>query len=370
MNGRGTGQASPGIELLRQIGTPFDTGQRYALPLESEALFGHAFKNRIGLLYLKNLKDSGRLENLAPEYEKLAYREAQTKLTAARAGSVLDGLHVDYVLFKTMRPFPATPNDVDIICLGGRRDYERAVRAFFDLGYRNLAGPAPMQILFVDPRGLAGKGVDAHKKGGIYYVDLYRAPSADYFVYIDPAKLRGETVRMKIDGLDGHRTSVLKPEVELAAILMHSVFPEKTFTLELFYTICRWLKEFDGRQMERFVRFSVENHIRFPVRACFTIAVVLHREAFGFVPAELERVAGELGGIYGPEASAFRAGGLDGPYHFLLSSFYLAFLRKLWDPASMRSLAVQGWHMLSPRFAAGVFRSLWRRTANGDYHQV
>ncbi len=363
---------NPSLELLRQIGTPFDPRQRYAAPAESTGLFEHAFKNRIGLLYLKNLKDSGCLEDLDPEYEKLAFREAQTKLTAARAGRVLDDLKVDYVLFKTMRPFPATPNDVDIVCLGDRRDYERAARAFFGLGYRNLAGPAPMQTLFVDPRGFNGNGerVDAHKKGGIYYVDLYRAPSADYFVYIDPGKLRQEAVRMNIDAADGYQASVLRPEIELASILMHSVFPEKTFTLELFYTICHWLNGFGARQKERFVRFSLENHIRFPVRACFTLAVVLHREAFGFVPGELEQVIGELGGMYGPEASSFSSGGMNGPYHFLASSFCLAFLRKLPDPASQRSLAVQGLHMMDPRFAAGVFKSLWRHMTTGSYHQV
>ena len=63
------------IKLLRVIGSPFAPDREAELPenkQEALELYNYAIKNKIGLLYLEALKDSGKLEEFesnAFEYE-------------------------------------------------------------------------------------------------------------------------------------------------------------------------------------------------------------------------------------------------------------------------------------------------------------
>jgi len=353
------------LKLIRQIGTPFEPDRVYAEPEECKAIYKYAFKNRIALLYLLGLKKSGRLDGLVGKYEELDFRSKETMVTAARAARVLNDIDVSYVIFKTIRPYPATPNDVDILCLDDSNNYRKAVKAFFDSGYVNLAGIAPMQISFADTRG--GQLLNSDKIGGIYYVDLYKAPAVDYFIYLDPDKLKDEIVYSK---LNGHSAKVLKPEIELPAILMHSVFPENTYTLELFYSICYCLAVFDKRQTDNFVNFSIKSNIAFPVRVCLCLTALLHYEAFGYIPDVLSKTLKAVGGGCPREVSAFRAKDMSTPYKFLPSTFWSAFFRKLKEAPSLKSLGVQGVHMLNPVFLKDFSVSLYRKLTKQTYNQV
>jgi hypothetical protein len=353
------------LKLLRQIGTPFETGKKYDEPEESEDVYNYAFKNRIGILYLLKLKNSDCLEKLKTEYENLSFRAKETMVTAAKAGKILSEAGIDYVIFKTIRPYPATPNDVDIVCLDGKVGYKKATDALFKAGYFTFQKDAPMQILFSDPHGMGSATWD--KKGGIYYVDLYKAPAVDYFIYLDPEKMRNEIVFME---LDGFQVKVLRPEVELAAILMHSVFPEKTFTLELFYSISYSFSNFDKKQIEKFLEFSRKNNFVFPVRICLTLTSLLHTEAFGYVPEVITNILTEVEGEYRKEIVSFRATNMKTPYNFLVQSFFISFLKKLREPVSLKSLGVQCAYMLNPFFLKDVFTSLYKRITKGTYEQV
>jgi len=352
------------LNLIRQIGTPFKPDRVWEKAEESKEIYIYAFKNRVGLLYLLGLKEVGKLHKLGAEYEKLNYRAKETMVTAARAGKVLNQAGIDYVIFKSIRPFPATPNDVDIVCLDGKSGYKKAINALYKAGYFTFNKDAPMQVLFSDPRGKSKATWD--KRGGIYYVDLYRAPAADHFIYLDPKKMRDGIVFKE---LNGYRVKILRPEIELAAILMHSVFPEKTFTLELFYSICHSFSKFDKEQLEKFIDFSRRNHIVFPIRVCLSITSLLHAEAFGYTPDAITQVLKEFGGEYRKEVLSFKAKNMETPYNFLVSSFFIAFFRKLKEPVSLKSLAVQGLHMLNPFFMKDVFVSLYKRTVKGTYAQ-
>ena len=318
----------------------------------------------IGLLYLLKLKKLERLDKLISEYEKLDFRARETMVTAARAGKILNDAAIDYVIFKTIRPYPATPNDVDIVCLDGKSGYKQAIQSFYDAGYFTFDKFAPLQVQFSDPRG---KGVATwDKKGGTFYVDLYRMPGADYFVYLDPRKLREQIV---LTNLGGCEVKILRPEVELASILMHSVFPESTFPIEIFYTISYCLSHFDTEQIDRFIGFADNNCLNFPVRICLSLASFIHAEAFGYTPPVMTQITEEVGGEYQREISSFYANDMKAPYKYLAASFFLTFLNKLRDPTSLKSLGVQGFHMLNPVFMKDALSSLYKKVTAGTYAQ-
>jgi hypothetical protein len=154
------------IDLLRIIGSPFGVSG-IERPIESDELYQYAFKNRLGLLYLSALKEQDKLDKLIQEYEMLDRRAYETRLTAARVAQVFDTAGIPYVLFKTLRSYPATPNDVDVIFLGPGKQFEDAKGTLRSAGYFQNSTAAPLQNLFLDPRG--GDGVSWDKKGGMYY---------------------------------------------------------------------------------------------------------------------------------------------------------------------------------------------------------
>ena len=353
------------LEVLKQIGTPFEPNKIWDEPEESEEIYRYAFKNRVGLLYLLKIKEFELLDRLSNEYEKLDFRAGETMATAGRAGKVLNKAGIDYVIFKTIRPYPATPNDVDILCLDGVPGYTKAINALYKAGYFTFDDGAPMQVLFSDPRG---KGIASwDKKGGIYYVDLYKAPAADFFIYLDPEKLKAHIIDTN---LNGYVVKILRPEVELATILMHSVFPEITFTLELFYTITYSLSRFSEEQVEKFISFSKKNHLLFPVRVCLSITGSLHENAFGYVPEAISNVLHKTGGKYQREVDSFTSKKFETPYKLLSTSFFIAFLNKLKEASSLKSLGIQGIHMLNPVFLKDVLSSLYKHLSKGTYNQA
>ncbi|MCR4432274.1 MAG: nucleotidyltransferase family protein [Tepidanaerobacteraceae bacterium] len=353
--------AHPAIELLRIIGSPF-LADRAENPVESNELYQYAFKNRIGLLYLLALKERDRLDGLWEEYEKLDYRMRETLVTAARVAKVLNEAGINYVVFKTIRPYPATPNDTDIICLDS---YDKALNALREAGYIELY-PAPMQVAFSDPRG-EGK-VARDKRGGTYYVDLYKHAATDYFIYLSKSKLRRNVISVPVDSCS--EVKVLRPEVELAAILMHSVFPEMSYGLESFYTTCYYFSQWNDGQFERFIKFAQNSHIVLPVRASLSITATLHQEAFGEVPDKLLGVLNRMGGFYQPEIDQVRDSGFKMPHKFGFTTFLRTFLAKLAEPSSLASLGVQAFHMLNPVFAKEVFTTILKRRTRETYVQM
>ena len=354
----------PTIRLLRMIGTPFEPGRVWEEAEESEELFQYAFKNRIGLLYLLALKEKGKLNALSRKYDELNFRAKETLVTAVRASEVLNDTGVDYIIFKTIRPYPATPNDVDIICLEEDSGYEKALNAFKKAEYIEIL-PAPLQFTFCDPR-LTNKA-SITKEGGIYYLDLYKEAGADYFVYLDKSKLRSH--RMNIS-LYGRTVKILCPEVELAVILMHSVFPEMSYGLESFYTTCYDFAQFTTEQVERFLHFVRRSYIVFPVRASLSLTAFLHRKAFGYVPEQIKNVLERTGGTYQAEIKVLRQNNFKTPHKFTFKAFLITFISKLRETTALKSIIVQLIHMLSFSFALDVFKSLHKKRTRETYIQV
>jgi hypothetical protein len=350
-------------DLVKLIGTPFisDKPQTQCDKYLGK-LYEKAFSDRMAPLLLHKYKFDGWSPALEKRLVSIQKREKMTlRVLSDLANKLNEWNGAGYSVFKSLKPYPAIPNDTDVLLFGGKKKFESALAYLYECGYL-FHEWAPMQTTLYDPRGKGkiGKG----KKGGTYYIDLYSDISTDYFLYIDKLSLLPYIENSEVNGI---QVRTVKKEIDLAIILFHNVFPERTFQLEHFYMPIYHLKN-DDFDINLMVKFAEEQKLAYAIAANLTIVEYLHKKVFGFVP---ERISQLLDNWQRNdfELDRFRKVGEETPYMFSPKTFWMTFLHKIQDEAALKSLFVQGFHMLNPVFFMDVIRSLRSRfSEKGTYH--
>ncbi len=349
-------------DLIKIIGTPFVNEKPEVSFNILEKVYDKAFADRVALLYLTLHRKDGWPEALEEKYQKLNDRRDKTLEVVASLGRALNEFNVkDYAIFKSLKPYPATPNDTDAINFGDKKQFKAVIEHLYAEGYL-FHEWAPMQTTLIHPKGKGktGKG----KKGGTYYIDMYSDISTDYFLYIDKRSLK-PYVETRV--INGREIQNVRKEVELAIILFHNVFPERTFQLEHFYMPLYHLKEndFDTSVM---IKFSEDQKLEYAISTNLTIVEYIHKKLFGFTPDPVSQLL-ELWGRNHNELKRFKQMGEQTPYMFSPRTFWITFMHKIKDNAALKSLLVQGCHMLNPIFFLDVMNSLKNRfSERGTYH--
>jgi hypothetical protein len=355
------------MKLLRTIGSPFALEQKQDLPTNSyEALelYDYATKNKIGLLYLDALKNQGKLEEFGLE---LKYQEERKKhneqvTTAIRVSKLFNSSNINYMVFKSFMPYPAVPNDVDIVHLGSEETYKKVVEIMLQAGYIQFfgIGKTESQVMFHDSRG--GNHLGGHEKD-IYDIDIYRMIAASHIIYLDKKKFVKYVTEMNV--LDV-QIKVLKPEAELVAIITHSIIPEQLCTLSVYYATLYYLVKMNIKEINRFIDIARENNVTFPVRAQCSLVAELHKVAHGFVPEELVEILTRLGEET-QEKRYLIGKNLKVPYLYSKSVVIKTMLEKMHEKKFRKSVIKQGLSMLDPRFAKWVISDVLRRRKRETY---
>jgi len=349
-------------DLIKIIGTPFGSPVPCVSKDILENIYEKAFADRVALLYLDAHRKLGWSPNLEQLYSKLNKRRTETLSVVSDLAHVLNEFcpH-DYAIFKSLKPYPATPNDTDVIIFGDKVQFKAVIDYLYSKGYF-FHEWAPMQTTLYDPRGKGkiGKG----KKGGIYYIDVYSDISTDYFLYIDKRSLLPHICTVE---LNGTQVSTIRQEVELAIILFHNVFPERTFQLEHFYMPLYLLKDasFD---LDILIEFAEKQRLSYAISTNLTISEYIHEKMFFSAPDRIRQLLDHWGrNAY--ELERFINRGEETPYLFTPKTFWIAFFRKSVDHAALKSLFNQAFHMLNPVFFVDVMKSLKNRfSEKGTYH--
>ncbi|OEU63667.1 MAG: hypothetical protein BA867_14680 [Desulfobacterales bacterium S5133MH16] len=350
------------FELIALIGTPFSDKRCRSTDRRLESIYKKAFADRVALLYLTIHRYPGWSSALENMFLNLNERRDKTLEVVANLADLLNSFCPnEYAIFKSLKPYPATPNDTDVIIFGDKKRFKGVIKHLYSKSYI-FHEWAPMQTTLIDPmgKGKTGKG----KKGGIYYIDMYSDISTDYFLYINKRSLNPYVQNIELNGV---QIKNVRKEVELAIILFHNVFPERTFQLEHFYMPLYHLKE-DNFDLDVMIEFAENQKLTRAVAANLTFVEYIHRKLFGFVP---ERIVFLLDrwGRNSQELEKFKARGETTPYMISPKTFWLTFYDKIHDKAAFRSLIVQGVHMLNPVFFFDVMRSLKNRfSERGTYH--
>ena len=357
--------------MFKVIGSPFNNDANILTEIPSsnaiDDLFDLSFKNRVGLLFLQRCIELGipLSETGKRNYQKLNQRREDTEDMLIKLTRTLDAVYEDqWVMFKTVKPFPSTPNDTDWFPFN-IKDHKWLCEHLLNSGFTFLE-EAPLQTTLIDESGVGQAHSD--KRGGVWYIDCYRAPGADYFKYLDTAKLKCHFTRIEIKG---SWIPILKAPAELIAICFHNVFPERTYSIESFYLILHYLKEINKEKkgIEDFLSTVHENHTSQAVYANLIITASLHQHHFGYTPELINYLLAEFSHT-DKEALNLEKNNFTLPYNFTNTCFWRCFFEKLKDPVSLKSLFIQGFHMLNPIFLWGVIKILKQRlSGQGIYEQ-
>ena len=333
------------VELLRIIGSPLLKNISKHQITESRELFNIAQTNRIGLFYLQVLKDNRKLNKLEEEYEKLNFRYTETLVTTANLSQVLNDNNIPYSTIKTIRPFPATPNDIDVIYLGKKQDFKSANNILKKNGYREFE-KAPGQVLYFDERG--GNEFNQNKYGGIYYIDFYRELMVKRFIYLDRRNLAEYIIKKEIVG--ERITNVLAPPIDLALILFHACFPNRKYSLEIFYTTLFFLKRMKEDDIKTFKDFIYNNSIKYAINSSLSITNEIYGYAFGELSPNLTRLINQKEiKRYSIRRTVTDEAGLP-PYQIKFWLFLFIFLNRLVDFVSFRSFIIQMLCFFNPKY--------------------
>ncbi|HKO25277.1 MAG TPA: nucleotidyltransferase family protein [Chloroflexota bacterium] len=296
--------------------------------------------NKLLDLYLEMQTGSG-----APSRDLEACRQSRNAIqqTIAALVSRVQADAVEWAVFKTVRPFPFTPSDVDVVVLtdDGARPLASRLR---ERGY-SPSGGAPYTITLCDSQ---------HDVG----IDLYQDIASSRFVYLDRATLRPYRT-WQVQG--GVAVPGLQPVAELVAILAHAVYKEQLFTLADYLTLWCYGQSFAPADWEELLTLARANGVRSAVLWGLRVAKgVAH--VVGDVPPWPQALDRALGVALRPRTM---------PYRLLHPGLLAAAIaeRGAVSRLARRSLArllAQGLNPLSLH-TRSFYRQLWKRAKGATY---
>jgi len=347
------------LSLLKTLGSPLLAEEFLQHLLSSRIIYKYTAKNKIGLLYLEDLKKRGMLGNFEDNYLKERRRHHEFLITITRAARMLSSAGIRYAVFKSIFPYPAIPNDVDILVLGNKAEFRRATKIFLGAGYQGLRS-SPNQMSLHDRRNCVH--ADLNKKD-VYDVDLYQEVAASYLLYLDKARLFDHLTEKAILG---ERVNTLTSEAELLAIITHSVIPEQIYTLSTYFAVIYNLAKMDLRHIDKMMFMAKENNVTCPIRVHFSLTAALHQAAFGIIPRNLTHILTELGEEKKEVANLLKVD-FKMPFRYSLRTIVRTLMEKSKDCRFRKSAARQVVAMLDPRLARWVANNIAIRRKRETY---
>lgn len=325
------------IKLLRTIGSPLLLkNEPFVNGTASLELYDLAVKNKISLLYLEALKQQGKLNKLNKKYDEEYARYLNFLDRLGGVSKILENANIEYVIFKTIKPYPAVPGDVDIVILSDHDAYLNVTEILLKAGYKEV----------VARNGLSPTLPDLREPKGDIVIDLQEELELNYVIYLDKNKFRGHIVKREI--APGVEIKTLTPEVDLATVIIHSQ-THNLYILGEFYTLLYVLSGMNEKEIDDFVAVLKENKITAAAKSFITITVVLHKAAYGVIPEKLEYALNKLG-YEKLEAGRLVKSGFKMPHRYGMSTVAKVILEKMRERRFRESVKVQIGKMLtSPR---------------------
>lgn len=342
------------IKLARCMGFPLINNGEPVELIASEALTDLAFANGVELIYLMNLQKANKLGSLEGRLEEYETRRKKSAECVVRIARAMDDQHIPYAITKTLRPYPATPNDTDLLYLGPLNDYVNALRRFESTGFVMCDG-IKMQTEFFDPKG--GGVFQQDKSGGQFYIDFYSQLAADHMPYMDSKRLTDRVVTQKVND---YEVKVFEPIAEMTILYLHSVVMHRTFPLEVFWSTAYWLKDMNDQDLDNFAEFVRSHHAVVSTRIAFTLMAELCQQAYGEVPDKIQGMLNRIG-EQRSEREEFKARMYATPHISLFSTWVFAVLEKNMEWHSMKGFLKELAMMINPIFFIEVLHHMFSR---------
>uniref|UniRef100_A0A7J3SJU7 Nucleotidyltransferase family protein n=1 Tax=Fervidicoccus fontis TaxID=683846 RepID=A0A7J3SJU7_9CREN len=317
------------LALLRAVGSPLALNQPQVDGRTENSyvpeLYSMAEANKIPLTYL-NTVSSDEKRNL-PEYNYHYTRLRRLLEMISEISELFDREGIDYVIFKTLRPYPEDVSDIDVLNLGSRRDYEKMVEILRRAGY-----------IFMERGSYCTTFQDYKTRFKTeLMIDIYDEISVGYLIYLDKRKLSRYVSEKELP--TGQIVRVFSPEAELLATIAHSAIKENQYILAEYFATLHYLALMDQPSIEELIDIVRGNKLVNAFRWHLTITLLLHKEAHGKIPQKLSNLLSDLGGLWSSSCKVISEG--IPPYRIDSLSLAKIFKEKLYDHTFRRSLSNQ-----------------------------
>ena len=351
-------------KLISFLGSPFieDSSKvPHFSEQEKMDMYEVAKKNKVGLFFLQRLEDIGELSSLENNYKEDMDRYTETLLTAVNLSTMLSKVSHNFAIFKFVKPYPHTPSDIDVLFFLSKKEYSKIVDYLIDNGYFKI-GECPSQVVVYDLRGgldQMDKRTVGGKKGGRYYIDLYKEVGASHVIYVNKETISDYKVKMDCEF---GKIQTLNPIAELLVVLTHSIIPEQLFTMADYYTTLYYIKKMNKKQLKDLAQKFKENNITKAGIASLSFIGIIHKKSFGFIPKKIIYLLGELG-IDMQDYDRCSYDNFVLPYRYSISTFILVLLERMKNQNGMKSILTQIMCSLHPRLIKWLIRTtIVRRT--------
>lgn len=337
---------NPTLRLLRTIGSPGIANKEPSVE-ESLELYDLAVKNKIPLLYLESLKRQGKLKKLKAKLDEEHEKYLKFIGGVDRVSKIFNDAKIEYALFKTIKPYPAVPGDIDIVVMGDVTMCERAVEVLREAGYKYIGAtnPGPSIEDLVD------------LKEGII-IDLQEEVSLSYLIYMDKNKFWDQITEITLP--TGGKVKSTTSELDLAIATIHSM-TEHLYILGDFYTFIYRLSEMSEKDINTFIDILDEHKIKGIARSFITITNALCEAAYGEKPEKLNYLLDELNYDACEEKNIIK-NNFKMPHRYSTITIARTLLEKTKEKRFRRSVATQMLKMLNPRLTKFIVSEfIWRR---------
>jgi hypothetical protein len=190
----------------------------------------------------KQVKELADLNKVALVYSLACGHEAKDLTaryqlmmdTLAEISTLFNSNGIKYSIFKTIKPFPTTPSDIDVLL--SQEVFGKAQSLLLSSGYRKTANDAYSSTLEKE-----------------MIIDLQQQPSVSNIPYLPKNLLIENTSVRKINGAD---VCTLNPEAELLVIASHSLYKEQLFTLNDYYSITLLAEQIDFSKLVNLAKIA------------------------------------------------------------------------------------------------------------------
>jgi hypothetical protein len=294
-----------------------------------------AKQNKIPLLFLRAIAD--KLEDYQFRSELLRYEEKHKKFLdlIVFIAYLLEKVGTHYTLFKTLKPFPYVPSDVDILLLSDG-DLKTVAKSLEREGCipleRNIYG-----ITLFSPK---------HKMN----IDITTQVAVSSLIYMNKASLFNY---IKQSEMHGTCIQTLEPSVDLLAVAAHNLFKEQLYMLSDYYTLIM-LSEHWKETLKIAGKFYLKHAIETALKMTRAVTFV----AFGSSSPLMQKFE-ELDISNATELIDRK---FELPRKYDLSTIVLAFLNKIKaDPVSKNSLPLMALSASHPTFYKKIIEHATRK---------
>lgn len=231
-----------------------------------------AIRNKVPLLFLERALNRYKYsKSLKPIYENYTQKSRIVLDLIEEMHRNLTRTKIDYALFKTIKPFPFTTVDLDVL-LFSREDLMRACHTLRRRGSK-LAGYGAYSITLYSPQ---------HDIN----IDLHLEVSVSHMIYINKNLIQKYVTEVNTNG---SQACGLEPPAELAMVLAHSLYKEQMFTLADYYTTITQISNMTEHQRRTLVDLAEQIHIGLSLKLALKLIHFLTIRAFGKdLPAIIE----------------------------------------------------------------------------------